>query len=398
MYRFKNIILLILSAIFLGGSVAQAGLSGALKKQLTSLIDQTKPYLVTVKGESTWRNLIATGIVYNEDGFIVTASPALMASDFEVTFADGETYKADAVGIDHETGLAVLKIKSDKKFKVPDWNYASQLKKGDWVLFVGNSYDNPSSINIGTYLGKDEDGLLELGLNVSPGSSGGAVLNIDGEMVGILIAMEYSENPTRVFTSPKGLSSDYNLFSMPRKSDENALAVPLDKAKDIADQLIANGEIKRGYLGISQKNLSNDQKLDNKIEGGVEVVEVVNDSPADKAGLRKDDVITEVDGSPLRGTSELYREIRSHKPGDKITLTFIRNGETREAGVELGESPNDYFLGSLNFANLPPNLKVAKTLTLPKSGDLQKELADLKDEIAKLRMEFDDLRSNLENK
>jgi S1-C subfamily serine protease len=394
-YKLKNIILLILPAILLGGSAAESGLSGALEKELTSLIEQTRPYLVTVKGESSWRNLIATGIVYDQEGYIVTASPTLLANEFEVIFSDGASYGAEAVGTDHETGLAVLKIKGDKKFKAPSWVSAAHLKKGDWVLFVGNSYDSPSSVNIGTYQGTDEDGLLELGLNVSPGSSGGAVLNIDGEMVGVLIAMEYSKGPIRLLGSSGAAQGDYNFYSMSRKSDENALAVPLDKAKEIVDQLIEHGEIKRGYLGISQRNLSPEQKKEHGLDGGVEIVEVVEDSPADKAGLREDDIITGIDDRPLRGTNQLYKEIRSHQPGDKIALAFLRDGDSRKAEVELADSPNDYFLGSLDFGKLAPNLKVGKTLTIPKSGDLEEELNRLKDEIARLRMEFDDLRGNL---
>ncbi|UCC79842.1 MAG: trypsin-like peptidase domain-containing protein, partial [Candidatus Zixiibacteriota bacterium] len=155
MYKLKIFVLAIIVAFILNGSSVNAGLPGSLDKELTALIENTEPYLVTVRGDGTWRNLIATGIVYNQEGYVVTSSPAYMASDFEVTFAGGETYNAEPVGVDHETGLAVLKIKGKRQFQVPPWGTSSKLNEGSWVLFVGNSYDKPSSVNIGTYSGRD---------------------------------------------------------------------------------------------------------------------------------------------------------------------------------------------------------------------------------------------------
>ena len=195
MYKLKFFITVLLVTLVFGGGSAYADLKGTLDKELSSLIKSTEPYLVTVRGDGNRRNLVATGIVYNNEGYVITSSPAYFADHFKVTFANGESYEAEPVGVDHETGLAVLKIKGNRQFESPPWGTASSLKEGDWVLFVGNSYDNPSSVNIGTFSGIDDDGLLELGLNVKPGSSGGAVLNTDGKVIGILVAIEFNRNP-----------------------------------------------------------------------------------------------------------------------------------------------------------------------------------------------------------
>jgi S1-C subfamily serine protease len=394
LYKFKIFISAILVTFVLSGSSVNAGLLGSLDKELASLIEKTEPYMVTVKGDGIWRNLIATGMVYNKEGYVITSSPAYMATDFEVTFANGETYKAEPVGVDHETGLAVIKIKGKRQFEVPGWGSISTLNKGDWVLFVGNSYDKPSSVNIGTYGGKDDDGLLELNLNVNPGSSGGAVLNTDGEVIGILVALEFSPSPAKFLPYELYIGNHY-LFKGAGRSRETALAIPIEQARDIVEQLIEHGQIKRGFLGINQKNLTDEEKEENNIDAGVFITDVVDDSPAEVAGLRKDDIITEVDGKPIEGTSDLYHKIRSHEPGDEITVTYIRRGEKRKVEVELGESQHDYFLGSLDSDKILPKLKVNNKLLLQDSEDLQDELERLKDEFDKLRIELDELRKDL---
>jgi len=392
-YKDRFIIPFILLILVLSGSSVNAGLKESLNKELTSLIEKTEPYLVTVKGDGIWRNLIAAGIVYNEEGYVITSSPAYPAADYEVNFANGETYDAEPVGVDHETGLAVLKIKGKRQFQIPTWGSLSSLNEGDWVLFVGNSYDNPSSVNIGTYGGKDDDGFLELNLNVNPASSGGAVFNADGEVIGILIPFESSPGLVEFYRKSMNLE-DRHIFISAARSDEKTLAISADQAKEIAEELIEYGENKRGFLGIGQKDLTNSQKKEYDIEGGVLITDVVDDSPADDAGLREDDIIIEIDGRTIEGTGDLYRRIRSYKPGDEISITYIREGDKKKVDIELGESKHDYFLGSLDSDKIFPKLKAAKLL-LPDAEDLEDELRRLKDEFEKLRLELDELKDNL---
>jgi S1-C subfamily serine protease len=394
MYKSKILISAIVVSLFFGGSAVNAGLQGTLDTELTSLIKKTEPYLVTVKGDGEWRNLIATGIVYNEEGYVITSSQTYKASQFEVSFAGGETYKAEPVGVDKETGLALLKIKGKTKFQVPQWGSTSSLKAGDWVLFVGNSYDQPSSVNIGTYRGMDDEGFLELSMNVGPGSSGGAVLNTDGEVVGVLIALEFSKNPMALLKHGMNFG-DYYVLGRSERSDETALAIPIDQTDAIVKQLVDYGKVKRGFLGISQKNLTEQEKKDHNIDGGVLIVDVVDDSPAEEAGLREDDIITEINDKKIDETSDLYYEVRSRKPGDKITIAYIRDNEKSKVDVELAESRQDYFLGSLDLQNFMPKLKVNNKLDLPLTDGLEEQMKLLEDELDKLRLEFEELKTDL---
>ena len=122
---------------------------------------------------------------------------------------------------------------------------------------------------------------------------------------------------------------------------------------------------------------------------------MVGDSPAEDAGLQEDDIIYQIDGANISGTGDLYRAVRSHKPGDRISVAYIRNGKHDKVEIELGESKNDYFLGSLDAANILPKLKVNNKIKLPDSGNLQKQMDSLKDELEKLRSEFEHLKDGL---
>ena len=171
--------------------------------------------------------------------------------------------------------------------------------------------------------------------------------------------------------------------------------MPIDQAKDIVEELIDQGEIKRGFLGINQKNLTDDQKQENNIDGGIMVTDVVDDSPADDADLREDDIIIKIDGKEIAGTGDLYSTVRSHKPGDKVSITYIRAGKTGTVDVELGESKRDYFLGSLDSDKILPKLKINNKLDLPHIENLEEELQSLKDELEKLRYQLDGLKDDL---
>ena len=216
-------------------------------------------------------------------------------------------------------------------------------------------------------------------------------MNTDGEVVGILVAMEFSPGHANLWKSMN--FGDYYLYNRADKSDESALALPIGQAKEVAEQLIKNGEIKRGYLGISQTNLTDREKEENRIDGGVVIVDVADNSPADEAGLREDDIITEIDGKKIDGTGDLYRIVRSHKPGDRITITYLRDGDRGTVVADLGESERDYFLGSMDYSKILPKLKVNNKLKIPNNVDLEEELEQLKNELNQLRSEFEDLKA-----
>lgn len=378
--------------------ITRAGVLKSLDNELTSLVEKTEPYLVTVKGEGGWKNLIGTGIIYNSEGYVITSSEVYNADKHQVTFKKGISYPAEKIGVDRQTGLAVLKITADN-LRSPLWGESKDLKSGAWIMVVGNSYGTPATVNFGIYDGRTDEGLLKLGVGVSPGASGGAVLNTDGKVVGILIAREaesiagLSEYIRSVNQAPR----NFKLSELMGNARDKAIAAPIETAIDIARQVIEDGRVRRGFLGISQKSLTSEELKELKVGQGVMVVDIVAGSPAETAGLKDGDIITRVDDRPITGSSCLFSLIRSHKPADEITVVYMREGKLSETTAVLGEADGDMMTGGLRLKDFLPGLSAGKMLELPEKSDLKEQMTRLENELSRLREEFDKLRDKIEN-
>jgi len=378
--------------------MAQGGILKSLDDELTALVERTEPYLVTVKGESDWRNLIATGIVFDKDGHVLTSSHAYDSNRHEVIFKDGVSYQAEKVGVDHQSGLAVLKISADN-LRQPLWGNSEDLRSGAWIMVVGNSYGTPATVNFGIYEGKTDENFLKLGVGVSPGASGGAVLNIDGQIVGALIARQEETGIESVSDYGKSVYSaarNLRFFNLAGDLRSKAIAVPIEQALDVARELIENGRVRRGYLGISQRNLTSTERQQLGIDHGVMVVEVVENSPADSAGLEKGDIVTSADRKEIGKISDLYTVVRSHKPGDRILIEYSRDGEEHTVAVVLDSTHTEDLFGAWQLKESLPKLKVGQSFQLPGKLDLQNEVDRLESQLKRLEEEIEKLRDKLE--
>jgi S1-C subfamily serine protease len=395
--KFFAAALTIISITF-GGS-AHCSVLKSLDDELTSLVEKTEPYLVTVKGKGTWRNLIATGIVYDKTGHVITSSHVYNADEFEVTFKDGAAFSAEKIGVDNQTGLAVLKIGGDD-LKPPKWESTSELRDGAWIMVVGNSFGIPATVNIGTFSEYTGEGFLQLNVDVRPGASGGAVLNTDGKIVGILIAREVDSGFSFESSARDNLLRSYSgnlrFFDLMRKTEGRAIAIPIDMVTNVVAQLIATGEVRRGFLGISQKNLAPDERAEYNLEGGIKVIDVVEESPAEEAGLEEGDIITAVEDKPIQNTYDLFNMIRSHRPGDKIKITYYRGGEEQTTEATLETADDTDLFGKWKVREIVPKLNVDNRLLLPDMTDLKEEISRLGEELKHLRDELEKLQDRLE--
>jgi S1-C subfamily serine protease len=394
--RFPKFVSVILSAAIGISSQAGAGVLKSLDQELKALIASTESYLVTVRGDGGWRNLIATGIVYDTAGHVITSSRIFEATSFNVTFKDGKSRPAHKVGVDDYMGLAVLKIEG-AEFDIPEQGQTAPLQANAWVTLVGNSYETPTTINFGNYKGSTEEGLLQLSLDASPGSSGGAVLNIDGDLVGILVAREGGSHP--------GESPPNNAFSLASSSYPLTMkyfdwmgaggglsyAVAFDTAVKLADEIIKEGRVRRGYLGISAQDISSSLKIKLNIKCGVRVADVEPNSAADSAGVMKGDIIRNIDSKEVTGRASLLSLIRSKRPGELIELNIIRDGRPLELEALLSEVPESKLGGG-------PSSWQASLFETPKRpsannlNHLESELARMKEEIARLQSQITDLK------
>ena len=267
-----------------------------------------------------------SGVIISQDGYIVTNNHVIdKADDIEVTLHDNRTFKAELVGVDPSTDLALLKISGDNLTAVTLGN-SDAVRVGQWVLAIGNPFNLNSTVTAGIVSAKARninilrdqsaiESFIQTDAAVNPGNSGGALVDLNGNLIGINTAI----------ASPTGSYSGYSF------------AVPVSIVRKVMEDLLQYGTVQRGYLGVIIRsldaNLAREHQLD--ITEGVYVDSLVANSAAELAGLRKGDVITSVDGNPVRQSSELIAAVGTRRPGDKVTIDLLREGKARSFTVTL---------------------------------------------------------------
>ena len=287
-----------------------------------------------------------SGVIYKKDGeyaYIVTNTHVINgAKKVDIRLADGTKVPGEIVGTDTYSDIAVVKISSEKVSAVAEFGDSSQLTVGETAIAIGSplgsEYANTvtqgiiSSLNRTVSL-KSEDGqaistkAIQTDTAINPGNSGGPLINIQGQVIGITS----SKIATNGGTSVEGLG----------------FAIPSNDAIKIIEQLENNGKVTRPALGIQMVNLSNlsttdlqKLKLPDSITSGVAVRSVQSNMPAN-GHLEKYDVITKVDGNPITSATELQNALYSHSVGDKMTITYYRNGKEETTTIKLDKSTND---------------------------------------------------------
>ncbi|MDX1294077.1 MAG: Do family serine endopeptidase, partial [Hyphomonas sp.] len=248
------------------------------------------------------------------------------ADEITVTLKDGRQFEAELVGSDDLTDIALLKIDADNLSELP-LATDTEVLTGDYVIAIGNPFGLGQTVTSGIVSATGRTGLnnqryedfIQTDAPINPGNSGGALVNSKGELIGINTAI----------IAPSGGNVGIGF------------AVPVDMAKGVMDQLVSHGEVRRGRIGVSIQTVTPDlaEALDLDVSEGAVVSEVVEGAPADEAGIRSGDVITALDGEPIRTSSELRNAVGLTEPGTRIELTIIRDGRTRNLPVTIGDMP-----------------------------------------------------------
>jgi serine protease Do len=267
-----------------------------------------------------------SGVLVSENGYIVTNNHVVSdASLIEVTLNDKRTYTAKLIGSDLGTDLALIKI---EETDLPYIAYGNSdlVKVGEWVLAVGNPFNLTSTVTAGIVSAKARDinilgdktsveSFIQTDAAVNPGNSGGALVNVDGELVGINAAI----------ASNTGSYTGYSF------------AIPSNIVRKVIADLIEYGQVQRAFMGINFSDI--DSKLAKekgmKLIRGVYVVSVYENSASAKAGIQKGDIITKIDGSAINSQSELKEILIRHRPGDKIEVTLIHADNEKTASIIL---------------------------------------------------------------
>lgn len=284
------------------------------------------PAVVRVEAHNGMRK-VATGVVVDKDGYIITTA-LISPKDEEITVVtmDGKRIKADFVGLDGQTRVAILKAKEKLPAAIA-MGKVEGLAPGAWVGVVGLSPENTPAITQGIISSLTPD-WLRLNVWVVRGSSGSPVVNKEGQMIGLLRGAYFEDNPVLFeFHEQQVVGSGYALSRAEAPASGMAQAIPVDIVKDVYTQIKDKGKVERGWLGVNAQE--NDQ-------GQAVIVAVEDDSPASLAKLKEGDIILKLDGKAITGPGVLSSEIRARKPGRDVSLQILRGGKTMDVKVKLG--------------------------------------------------------------
>ena len=290
------------------------------------------PSVVSITAQSEDGGGVGSGVILDKDGNILTNYHVVEgATDLAVALDGGESYEAEIVGTDESSDLAVIRLKDAKDADLTpiEIGDSDNLNVGEWVMAIGSPFGNEQSVSTGivsalyrsTALPSTSGtsiyaNMIQTDAAINPGNSGGALVNDHGELIGI----------NSVIESYSGSSSGVGF------------AIPVNYAMNIANQIIDGKTPVHPYLGVTltSVNALSARKDDLSVNEGARVVEVAADGPADKAGLKTDDIITKIDDTDVSSADSLIIAMRTYEVGDKVTLTVVRGGDEKKVEVTLG--------------------------------------------------------------
>ena len=300
------------------------------------------------------RRGLGSGVIIDaEEGYILTNHHVVRGADeVEVILADKRRFETEWVRSDPKTDLAVLKIKPDRLIDAPIGD-SDEMQVGDWVMAIGAPERLPQTVTAGIISATSRrtggvlyENFLQTDAAINKGNSGGPLVNMRGEVIGI----------NTMIISRTGVNEGLGL------------SIPSNMARDIMRQLIDDGRVTRGYLGVQIKDV--DRRL---AEGlglpstkGSLMVQVFEGTPAAKAGLQVGDFITAIDGEKIDNSDDLRHLIAGVRPGEKVKLTIYRDGRKKQVTVEIAEQPKDMGLAAL--PGMTPEEGEAEIKTLDRYG------------------------------
>ena len=283
---------------------------------------------------------MGSGFVVSSDGLILTNAHVVEGSDkVKVTLKNGTTYEGEVMGTDSLTDVAVIKIEADAELPAVTLADSDALQPGEWAIAIGNPLGLDNTVTTGIVSGTGRTsaqvGVADKRVNfiqtdaaINPGNSGGPLLNAKGEVIGI---------NTAIIQNAQGLG----------------FAIPVNSARDIAEELIAKGKVDHPFLGIQmagitpelKDELARQKNLNVNADEGILILDVVPDSPAERAGLKSGDVIQEIEGKNITQADEVQQAVAKTEAGDKLALGLLRNEKQLDLDVTVGILPQPQRMG-----------------------------------------------------
>ncbi len=392
---------ILLSALLLGCAAALCSPAAAAPPDFAELADQLMPSVVNISSSKTAKRRAApvpqpgqpggdlfdefferffrgtpeqqprpqqslgSGFIISADGFILTNDHVVSGADkVKVHLSDGRNFTAEVKGLDPKLDLALLKIDTGETLPVARLGDSDTLRVGEWVMAIGNPFGLNQTVTVGIVSAKGRvigagpyDNFIQTDASINPGNSGGPLFNLQGEVVGINSA---------IVADGQGIG----------------FATPINAAREVLSQLREEGRVTRGYLGVSIQNIDEELAASFGLDEarGALVADVVEDSPAAKAGIARGDIILAFEDQPIETANDLPRLVAATPVGRKAKLTIWRDGATRAITVAVGRLPEPAEAGvtaagagdsanlGLTLADLTPELARAYGFPPDRSG------------------------------
>ena len=267
-----------------------------------------------------------SGVIISPDGYIITNNHVIAGSEsISITLNDNKIYNAELIGTDEKTDIALLKVESENELPFITFGDSDAAQIGEWVLAVGNPFNLTSTVTAGIISAKARDlsgrnsqSFIQTDAAVNPGNSGGALVNSNGELVGINTAI----------SSQTGSYIGYSF------------AVPSNIARKVVEDIIEFGNVQNGILGVSLLNKNSREAIEKGLNeiNGVYVAEVTAQSGAEKAGIKTGDIIKRIDNIEISKFSDLSGYLKTKRPDDIVNLEIIRDQETKTIPVALSKT------------------------------------------------------------
>ncbi|NWG31117.1 MAG: Do family serine endopeptidase [Rhodocyclaceae bacterium] len=279
-------------------------------------------------GEPQRQSGLGSGVVVSADGLVLTNNHVVESADaIEVALADGRKFEARLVGADPESDLAVLKITTDKPLTPIIFAPPNTLRVGDVVLAIGNPFGVGQTVTHGivsalgrTHLGINTfEDFIQTDAAINPGNSGGALVDSNGNLVGINTA----------------------IYSQSGGSMGIGFAIPVSLAKNVMEQIIKTGTVTRGWIGVEVQDMTAElaESFGVKSEEGALIAGVMRNGPADKAGVRPGDILVSVAGKPVKDAQVMLELIAALPPGEKARFGLLREGKPIDVEITIGKRP-----------------------------------------------------------
>ena len=310
-----------------------------------------------------------SGFIFRQDGYIITNDHVVADADkVTVTLRDGREYVGKVTRA-KEMDIALIKIDADN-LPTLSFSDSSTVRPGEFAMALGAPFGLENSVTVGhiSALHRAERviedrvyaDLIQTDTSINRGNSGGPLINVDGQVIGI---------NTAIF-SPTGTSAGIGF------------AIPSNQAQLIAEMLIKDGKITRAYMGVQPETIKEYRKNELKIDGGAMLVAVPTDSPAATAGLKKDDVIVAINGNPIKSSVDLRNSMLVNRPGTTVKVDYLRNGQKATANVKLENPPKEPAQSPVQSSGrmqLPPGMELPRGFQFFQDMPDQPGIPDLND-------------------